>query len=197
MQANSYLPIGRKNMRKIFLFTNVSLDGYFEGPGHDISGFNADFEAFSLEQSKEVDTLLFGRKTYEMMKYWSTPQAEENAPEIAKFMNEKLKVVVSHKSFEPGWNNVTVISDDVAGAVKKLKEQPGKTIAMFGSNNLCVSLMQEGLVDEFQIMVNPVAFGEGTSLFKGLPKKADLSLRETRKFKSGAILLTYEPVREQ
>ena len=182
-------------MRKIFLFMNVSLDGYFEGPGHDISGFNTDFEAFSPEQSQEIDTLLFGHRTYEMMKsFWPTPQAEEIAPEIAKFMNEKLKVVVSHKSFEPGWNNVTVISDDVAGAVKKLKEQPGKTIAMFGSNNLCVSLMQEGLVDEFQIVVNPVAFGQGTSLFTGLPKKATLTLTETRKFKSGTILLTYQPV---
>jgi dihydrofolate reductase len=183
-------------MRRIFVFTNVSLDGYFEGPGHDISGFTTDFEAFSLEQSKEVDTLLFGRKTYEMMKFWSTPQAEEIQPEIARFMNEKLKVVVSHKSFEPGWNNVTVISDDVAGEIKKLKEQPGKTIAMFGSNTLCVSLMQEGLIDEFQILVNPVAFGEGTSLFKGLPKKAAFTLTETRKFKSGVVLLTYEPVKE-
>jgi dihydrofolate reductase len=182
-------------MRKIFLFTNVSLDGYFEGPGHDISGFHNDFEAFSSEESQEVDTLLFGRKTYEMMKFWSTPQAQETAPEIARFMNEKHKVVASRKSFEPGWKNVTVISSDVAGEVKKLKEQPGKNIIMFGSNNLCVSLMQAGLIDEFQIVVNPVAFGEGTSLFKGLPKKVELTLTKTRKFKSGAILLTYEPVR--
>ncbi len=85
-------------MRRIFLFMNVSLDGYFEGPSHDISVFHNDFEAFSADQSQEVDALLFGRKTYEMMKFWSTPQAEEAAPEIAKF----------------------------------------------GSNSLCVSLMQEG-----------------------------------------------------
>ena len=65
---------------------------------------------------------------------------------------------------------------------------------MFGSNNLCVSLMQAGLVDEFQIVVNPVALGEGTSLFAGMPKKAELILTETRKFKSGAILLAYKPV---
>lgn len=180
-------------MRTIFLFMNVSLDGYFEAPGHDISGFTNDFEAFSADQSGEVDTLLFGRKTYDMMKFWSTPQAETIAPEIAKFMNEKLKVVVSHSAFEPDWSKVTVISADVVGAVKKLKEQPGKNIAMFGSNNLCVTLMQAGLVDEFQIVVNPVAFGDGTSLFKGLPAKAALTLTETRQFKSGAILLTYAP----
>ena len=181
-------------MRKIFLLMNTSLDGYYEGPGHDISWTKADFEAFSPEQAEEVDTLLFGRKTYELMKsFWPTPQAEANAPEIAKFMNQKLKIVASHKPFEPGWNNVTVISADVAGAVKKLKEQPGKTIAIFGSNNLCVSLMQAGLVDEFQIIVNPVALGEGTPLFKGLPGRAELTLTQTRRFKSGAMMLTYEP----
>jgi dihydrofolate reductase len=182
-------------MRTIFLFMNVSLDGYFEGAGHDISGFKPDNEPFSSGQGKEVDTILLGRKTYEMMKYWSTPQAEENAPEIAKFMNEKLKVVASHRSFEPGWKNVMVISDDVAGKVQRLKEQPGKDIIIFGSNSLCVSLMQAGLIDEFQILVNPVVFGEGTSLFTGLPKKAELRLTETHKFKSGAILLTYVPVK--
>jgi dihydrofolate reductase len=184
-------------MRTIFLFMNVSLDGYFEGPGHDISGFKTDNEAFSSGQGREVDTILLGRKTFEiMMKYWSTPQAEEMVPEIAKFMNENLKVVASHKPIEPGWKNVTVISDDVAGKVQRLKEQPGKDIIIFGSNNLCVSLIQIGLIDEFQILVNPVVFGEGTSLFTGLPKKAELTLTETHKFKSGAILLTYEPLKK-
>lgn len=181
-------------MRKIFLFMNVSLDGYFEGPGHDISWAHSDFEPFSAEQSREVDTLLLGHKTYDLMKgFWPTPQAAEMVPEVAQFMNEKLKVVASHESFEPGWSNVRVISGDVAKEVRKLKEQPGKDIIILGSNSLCVSLMQAGLVDEFQIVVNPVALGEGTPLFKGLPKKADVTLIETRRFKSGTILLTYRP----
>ena len=179
---------------------HVSLDGYFEGPGHDISWFNTDdyhFEAFSREQSQQVDMLLFGRKTYELMKsFWPTPQAEELQPEVAQFMNEKLKVVFSHKSFQPGWNNVTVINEDAAGAVTRLKIQPGKTIAMFGSNNLCVSLMQAGLIDEFRIVVNPVVLGNGNALFKGLPKKAELTLTETHPFPSGKVLLTYEPLKE-
>jgi len=186
-------------MRKLWLLMNVSLDGYFEGLGHDISwSKDTDFEAFSSEPSNEegVGTFLLGRKTYEMIRdFWTTPQAQEIAPEIAKVLNETPKVVVSHnKSFEPGWHNAMVISDHVAGAVKKLKEQPGKSIAMFGSNTLCVSLMQEGLVDEFRLVVSPVALGEGTSLFKGLPKKAELTLTKTRKFKSGPIMLTYQPV---
>jgi dihydrofolate reductase len=180
-------------MRKIFLFNNVSLDGYFEGPGHDISGYNNDYEAFSSEQNQEVDTLLFGHTTYEMMKFWSTPQAEKMMPEIARFMNDNLKVVASHKPFDPGWKNVRVISGDVMAEVKQLKAQPGKNIIIFGSNTLSVSLLQAGLLDEIQIVVNPVLFGDGTPLFKGLPQKAKLSLIETRQFKSGSILLRYVP----
>jgi dihydrofolate reductase len=179
-------------MRRIFLFMNVSVDGYFEAPGHDLSWAKNDFEAFSPGESQETDTILLGHRTYEMMKnFWPTPQAAQVAPEIAKFMNEKLKVVASHKPFEPGWKNAMVVSGDVAGAVRKLKEGPGMGIIMLGSNTLCASLMPEGLIDEFQILVNPVALGEGTSLFKGLSKKVDLTLAETRTFKSGSILLTY------
>jgi dihydrofolate reductase len=181
-------------MRKIILFMNVSLDGYIEGPGHDISGFTNDFEAFSSGQSVEVDVLLFGRRTYEMMKFWSTPQAGEMAPEVAKFMNAKAKVVVSHSAFDPGWDMVTVITGDVISKVKALKEQPGKNIMIFGSNTLCTSLVQEWLIDEIQVVVNPVVFGEGTSLFRGLSVKTALVLTNTRKFKSGSIMLTYTPV---
>jgi dihydrofolate reductase len=180
-------------MRKIFLFMNMSLDGYIEDAEHDISGFRNDFEAFSAQQSQEVDALLFGHKTYEMMKFWSTPQAVERMPEIAKFMNEKQKFVASHAPFQSGWSNVKVLSGDVVGAVRQVKEQPGKNLMMFGSNTLCVSLMQAGLIDEFQIVVNPVVFGGGTSLFTGLPLKAQLTLTNTYEFKSGAILLTYHP----
>ncbi|HEX8997599.1 MAG TPA: dihydrofolate reductase family protein [Ktedonobacterales bacterium] len=183
-------------MRKLWLLMNVSLDGYFEGPGHDISWTSSDYEAFSPEGSNEVDALLFGRRTYELMKlFWPTPQAEERVPEVARFMNERRKYVVSHQPFEPGWSNVTVVSEDVLATIRRLKEQPGGSIAIFGSNNLCVSLMDAGLIDEFQIIVNPVALGEGTSMFKGLPAKAELTLAASQQFKSGGVMLTYTPKR--
>ncbi len=180
-------------MRRIFLFMNVSLDGYFEDEARDISGFHADFEAFSSGESREVDTLLLGHKTYEMMKFWSTPQAAEMQPDVARFMNERHKVVVSHAPFEPGWSNVTVFSGDVIRQVRALKEEPGQSIIIMGSNSLSVSLMQAGLIDEFQIVVNPVVFGVGTSLFAGLPGKAEMTLVDTTRFKSGGVLLRYVP----
>src|SRR5512141_1528389 len=122
-------------MRRIFLFMNVSLDGYFEGPGHDIAWAHGGSEPFSADESQAVDTILLGRRTYELMRaFWPTPQAAESQPEIARFMNERRKVVASHKPFEPGWKNVTVISGDVVGEVSRLKEQPGQTMIMLGSN---------------------------------------------------------------
>jgi dihydrofolate reductase len=180
-------------MRKIILFQNVSLDGYFEGPGHDISWANRDFEPFSMGAGSPVDAMLFGHRTYEMMKsYWPTPQAQQEAPAIARSMNEQLKIVASHQPFDPGWNNVQVISGDVVNEVRKLKEGPGEAMIMFGSNQLCVSLMQAGLIDEFQILVNPVALGKGTPLFAGLPEMVKLRLVRTHTFKAGTVMLVYE-----
>jgi dihydrofolate reductase len=182
-------------MRKISLFMNVTLDGYFENLEHDISWAKGDFEAFSPEESQANDTILLGRKTYELMEmFWPTPQAQELAPEVAKFMNDTHKVAASHQNFEPKWQNTTVFSgDNVTEQVKQLKEHPGGNIIILGSNNLSVSLMQAGLIDVFQIVVNPVVLGAGSSLFEGFPQQADLKLMETRQFNSGAVLLSYQP----
>ncbi len=181
-------------MRRIFLFINVSVDGYFEGPGHDLSWSHGDYEAFSQERSEQVDTILLGHRTYELMEaFWPTPQAAQSAPVIAKFMNDRDKVVASHQPFEPHWQKVTVISGDVVAQIRRLKEGPGKDIILMGSNNLAVSLMPAGLIDEFQILVNPVALAAGTSLFSGLPGPAGLRLTGTHPHASGSVLLTYEP----
>ncbi|MGE5531504.1 MAG: dihydrofolate reductase family protein [Bacteroidota bacterium] len=180
-------------MRKIFVFMNVSVDGYVEAPGHDISwAHGTDSDPFAKEQGREVDGILFGHRTYEMMRsFWPTPQAVQVAPETARFMNEKQKYVASHASFDPGWRNVTVLSGDVLERVRQLKAGPGQTIAIFGSNTLCTSLVEAGLIDEFQIMVNPVVLGEGTPLFHGLVKKAELRLTVVQSMPSGAVFLTY------
>lgn len=182
-------------MRKIILLTNISLDGYFEAPGGDLSWFKGSFDTFSSDSSAQVDTFLLGHRTYEMMKsYWPTPQAAQAAPEVARVMNEAQKVVVSRQPFEPGWQNVTILSGDPVERVRQLKEGPGQGIMMFGSNTLVVTLMQAGLIDQFNILVNPVALGKGASIFTGLPHPIELKLVETRSFPSGTALLTYVPL---
>ena len=167
----------------------VSVDGYFEGPDHDISwhNVNAEFNDFANKQLEEIGTLLFGHRTYDLMaSFW--PKSKSTT---AQLMNALPKVVVSHSAFEPEWENTTVISADVVGEIQKLKAQPGKDVAIFGSNILCVSLMEAGLVDEFRIMTCPVALGKGTSLFAGLSKRTILHLAKRQEFNSGNLLQYY------
>lgn len=178
-------------MRKLFLFMLVSVDGYFEGPDHDISWHNVDaeFNDFADRQLEDVGTLLFGRRTYDLMaSFW--PHATSPT---AQFMNALPKAVVSHAAFTPEWEHTRVISADVVAEIRRLKDEPGKDIAMFGSNMLCVSLMEAGLVDEFRIMTCPVALGKGTSLFAGLSKRLALRLVRQQEFNSGNILRCYVP----
>ncbi|HET8581070.1 MAG TPA: dihydrofolate reductase family protein [Candidatus Paceibacterota bacterium] len=180
-------------MRKIFLFMMVSLDGYFEGTGHDISWHNVDaeFNAFAHEQNNQLDTVLFGRRTYDLMaSFWPTPEGMRDDDATAQWMMRAKKVVVS-EPFEPTWENTTVVSGNVADEIRKLKEEPGTDIALLGSNMLCVSLMEAGLVDEFRLMVNPIAIGNGTPLFSGLSKPHALTLIDSRTFANGNVLNRY------
>lgn len=183
-------------MRKIFLFMMVSVDGYFEGMDHDISWHNVDaeFNVFANEQLGESGMLLFGHKTYDLMAgYWPTHQGVSDDAAIAKLMNDMPKIVASHQPFKADWNNAKVVSENVAETIKALKAESGKDIAILGSNNLCVSLMEAGLVDEFRIMVNSVALGKGNSLFTGLSKTMKFQLVKTRVFQSGNMLNCYIP----
>lgn len=181
-------------MRKVILFMMVSVDGFFEGPNHDLSWHNVDDEMndFIHEQNSTISTILFGHRTYEMMaEFWLSEEALSTDKETAIFMTDTEKVVFSHRYFNPEWKNTTVITDKIADKIKKLKESPGKHIAIFGSNNLCVNLIKLGLIDEFRIVVNPVVLGEGTALFKGIDSKLDLKLVGSRSFKSGNVLVNY------
>jgi len=184
-------------VRKIFLFMMVSLDGYYEGSDGDISWHNADnseFNDFAVQQTSAADTLLFGRKTYELMvSYWPTEIAKKDDPIVAGLMNSLPKIVVSKTLDKVDWENTRLIKENVAEEIAKLKRQPGKDIAILGSSDLTVFLTKQGLVDEYRIMVNPVALGAGKSLFTGLQDKVSLKLIRTRAFDSGNVLLTYQP----
>lgn len=187
-------------MRKIFLFMVLSLDGFFEGPDHDLSWHPADAESneFSSKQAqaKQVDTLLFGRRTYELMaSYWPTETAKRDDPIVAEFMNNTPKIVFSRTMNKAEWNNTKIVNERVDEEVRKLKDRDGRQIAIFGSNNLAVNLMQNGLVDEVQVMLTPVILGSGTPLFQGIKDKLNLKLISERAFKSGNILLSYKPIR--
>jgi dihydrofolate reductase len=183
--------------RKLIVFMMISVDGYYEAPGHNIDWHtvDADFNVFAIEQIQSVDTLIFGRMTYEgMAAYWPTPEAMQNDPEVTSYMNATQKIVISNSLETAGWANTRLIKGDVAAAeLTKLKQQPGKDLIILGSGDLVVSLAEQGLMDEYRLMVAPVVLGAGKSLFTGLSQQIRLELIKSTTFKSGNVLLYYRP----
>ncbi|GAA3442416.1 dihydrofolate reductase family protein [Planomonospora venezuelensis] len=175
----------------------VTLDGYFEGRDHDLSWHNTDeeFNEFSLGQLDEAGTLMFGRLTYQMMaEFWPTPAGKKADPAVAERMNGTDKIVVSRTLDRTEWANTRIISRDAARELTRLKQEPGKDIAILGSSNLTASVLQMGLLDELRIMMNPVILGGGAPLFGDTTSRIDLKLLKTRTFGSGNVLHSYRPV---
>jgi len=184
-------------MRKLTVFNFVTLNGYFEGPKRDISWHRhgAEENAYAAEGLKSGSTLLFGRVTYELMaSYWPTPGAIKNDPIVAKGMNNADKIVFSRTLKKVEWNNTRVVRDNIVEEIKKMKQHPGKDMTLLGSGSIVIQFAEQGLIDEYQIMVDPVVLGRGTPMFKGIKHKLDLKLTTTRTFKSGVVLLCYQPV---
>jgi dihydrofolate reductase len=183
-------------VRKLLSFMVVTLDGYYEGPNGEFDWPNVDdeFYEFSISQLNDIDTLLFGRVTYEgMASYWPTPEAREFDPVITDRMNGIEKFVFSSTLKEASWQNSTLLTEDPVTAVAKLKSEPGNALALFGSPSLTVSLLEHGLVDELRVMIHPILLGGGKSLFKELSDRVHLKLGTTLVFSSGNVLLTYRP----
>ncbi len=183
-------------MRKVIMFNMVTLDGYFEGPNKEIDWHNVDaeFNDFAISQLDSVDTILFGRATYDMMaNYWPTPAAIKDDPIVAEKMNSKSKIVFSNTLQKASWNNSHLATGDVATVIARLKEQPGKDMIVFGSATLAAKLTKLNLIDEYRVMVNPVLLGNGKPLFECTKVTIKLKLIDARPFKSGNVLLTYQP----
>jgi dihydrofolate reductase len=131
-----------------------------------------------------------------MASYWPTPEALKNDPIVAGKMNQLPKIVFSKTLEKAEWNNTRLVKENFVEEISKLKQQPGKDLIIFGSSDLAVSFIQQGLIDEFQIMVNPVVLGRGKALFAGIEEQLNLKLIQTRTFRSGNVLLYYEPAKE-
>jgi dihydrofolate reductase len=185
-------------MRKLTAYNFLTLNGFFKGPHEDISWHtHGDEEAkYSEEALAHGSSLLFGRKTYEMMAgYWPTPQAKELFPTVAAGMNQVEKLVWSESPFEPAWENTQVISGDIVAKIRELKKSPGKDMTILGSGALINLLTDHSLIDEYQFMIDPVALPDGTPVFKNIKQKLELRLTGSRVFKSGVVLLNYQPAK--
>ena len=186
-------------MRRLISFTQVTLDGYFTGRNGDASWAHegqqdAEWNAFVAENASGGGQLLFGRVTYELMvSYWPTPAAYENDPIVADRMNSLPKVVFSRTLDKASWSNTRLLNGDLATEVRKLKREPGDGMVILGSGSIVSQLAQAGLIDEYQIVVKPVALGEGRTMFEGIKQKLSVKLTKTRAFTNGNALLCYEP----
>ncbi|MGZ3756009.1 MAG: dihydrofolate reductase family protein [Mucilaginibacter sp.] len=183
-------------MRKLSAFTFVSLDGYYKGLNEDISWNKhgqeeAEFSAKNLEANH---ILLFGRVTYNMMAdFWTTQAAWESLPIVAKGMNEAEKIVFSNTMDKADWVNTKVINNNIVNKTRELKNQPGKDMTILGSGSILNQFAEAGLIDEYQIMIYPIAIGTGISLFGGIKNTLSLKLIGTRTFESGTVVLSYQP----
>lgn len=185
-------------MRKLGVFNLVTLDGYFAGEDGDISWHQVDeeFQELAERASNSGNTLLFGRVTYELMaSYWPTPEAIKDDPIVAQGMDAATKIVFSRTLQKADWNNTRLVNGDPAAEVRRLKEEHGGDLTILGSGSIVAQLAQEGLIDEYQILLNPIVIGRGKTMFEGVKDRLALKLTGTRTFGNGNVLLTYEAIR--
>lgn len=177
----------------------MTLDGYFEGENNwDLSFhdkiWGPELEKLSLEQLHNADYLVFGRVTYEgMAAYWKKADGEQ--AEIARLMNSLPKLAVSRTLKEVDWNNTILINDNASAEIARLKSEGSRDMYVFGSANLCKTLINDDLVDEYRIGIAPVILGSGRPLFeKGITPK-NLSLTTSQQLSNGGIILRFERIK--
>jgi dihydrofolate reductase len=175
----------------------VSLDGFFEGPNRELDWVIVDEELHTYinDQQSAIDTYLYGRRMYEVMaKYWPTADTNSSAPqyviEFAHIWKNMPKLVFSTTLDKVGWNS-RLVRGNIAEEVMKLKALPGKDLSLGGAD-LASTLMHLGLIDEYQLFVQPIVLGSGTRLFPLLDEKINLRLVEAVVFASGVVLLRYQ-----
>lgn len=177
-------------MRRVIVSNMMSLDGFFEGPNCELDWhvLEPDFFEYARQMLDAADTIVFGRKTYEMMAaYWP----KEASDPIADRMNGLPKVVFSSTLALTDWTNTRLVATDAAAELGDLKQQPGRDIVVLGSAELASSLLRAGAVDEYRVIVSPVILGSGKPLFRNFQDRMRLQLAKVRQFGSGVVMLSY------
>ena len=182
-------------MRNVIYSMNPSLDGYIAGPDgrFDWSAPDEELHRFHNERVRELGAHFLGRRLYETMVYWETADQEPSAPEyVLEFARiwQALPKIVFSNTLETVEGNTRLATGGIAEEVAALKQQPGGDIAVGGAG-LAASFIKLGLIDEYQLFINPVVVGGGTPFFPALDEQINLELVETRTFGSRVVYLRY------
>jgi dihydrofolate reductase len=186
-------------VRKLIVFNHISLDGYFVDANGGMSwaktdAGDAEWKAFVAGNTQGNGPLLFGRVTYDLMaSYWPTPMADQHDPVVAERMNNAPKIVFSRTMQKASWQNTALMMGDLATEVQKLKNETGEGMAILGSGSIVAQLAQARLIDEYQIVVDPIVLGKGRTMFEGVKEQLKLKLTKRRAFSNGNVFLSYEP----
>jgi dihydrofolate reductase len=177
-------------MRKVVAVEFVSVDGVMESPEEWASSYsNDEMEEANASGMAASDAMLLGRVTYEQMAaFWSN---QPGGTPMVDYINSVRKYVVSTTLEEVGWNNSTLIGGNVAEEITRLKQQPGKDIAVLGSGTLVRSLLRGNLLDELRLIMHPIVLGSGKRLFEDEEDRKDLELVDSKTFSTGVLYLTY------
>ncbi len=185
-------------MRKVIYSTMVSLDGFVETSNRSLDWVIIDEElhTFVNDLNREIDTFLFGRRMYEVMISWDTIGKDTSNPEyILEFARiwQGIHKIVFSKTLERVRGNATLNRGNIVEETARLKTQPGKDMSVGGAT-IAAALGRRGLIDEYQLFIQPVILGGGTPMFQGTDNPINLRLVETRTFRSGVVLLRYRPI---
>lgn len=186
-------------MRNIVLLMHTSLDGFVAGPDGEMDWINHDNEIFSYvtEHFKNVDTAIYGRVTYGMMEsYWPTvttnPKSSEAEVHHAKWYDNINKIVFSKTLQNTTSKNTKIFKEITPATIKSLKAEPGKNIMIFGSPRVTHSMLQQSLIDELIININPIILGQGIPLFKNSQEKVSLKTLSSKVFQNGVLGVHYK-----
>jgi dihydrofolate reductase len=182
-------------MRKLIAAMNMTLDGFCD---HTAGIADDEIHQHYSDLLRDAGLIIYGRTTYQLMEYWRSivvnPTGNKATDEFAVTMDNIPKIVYSRTLDDVDWRGTELKREIVKDEILHLKRQPGKNV-LVGSPNLIVQLGNLGLIDEYQLSIQPMIVGTGLQLFKNISERIDLKLLKTKTFGCGAVVLYYQPTR--
>lgn len=183
-------------MRKLKLQVQISVDGFISGLNGEMdwmtNNWDNDLNKYVTEISETVDCIILGRKLAQgFIPYWASKPEGEDSFGVDK-MNNTKKVIFTKTLDKSEWDNTVLAKGDLVEEINKLKKQDGKDLIAYGGGTFVTALIKQGLVDEFHLFINPIAIGNGMTIFKGLEFNQKYKLLKSKSFECGIVVINYE-----